>query len=164
MTFLEDKHMFNYCANASQEDAAGTQPRMVYMHKCMELECWPTTAVVSQLHLAYINFSFIKLDTKCKYLARTPDATYLQRDSRLCFGVPPMFNHEPACVLHLISAYSSVPTSLTTPIFTEVLQNPCAGNRSSFNYTPHQTSYCSNFWRLHNSGAMSRTLPQQGNV
>ena len=49
-----------------QEDCAGTQPRVVYMHKCMELEYWPATAIVSQLHLAEINLSHVVMDTKSK--------------------------------------------------------------------------------------------------
>ena len=32
----------------------------------MELECWPATAIVSQLHLARVNLSHVTMDTKSK--------------------------------------------------------------------------------------------------
>ena len=38
------------------------------MHKCVELECWPATAVVSQLHLAEINLSHVTMDAKSEPL------------------------------------------------------------------------------------------------
>ncbi len=38
------------------------------MHKCVELECWPATAVVSQLHLTHINLSYVIMDDKSKQL------------------------------------------------------------------------------------------------
>ena len=39
-------------------------------------------------------------------------------------------------------------------------------NRYSFSYRPHQTLYCNNLRHLHNPGigAMSQTLPHQGNL
>ena len=49
-----------------QEDAVGAQPRVVFMHKCMQLECWPATAIVAQLHLAHINLSYVIMDTKSR--------------------------------------------------------------------------------------------------
>lgn len=49
-----------------QEDAVGTQPRVVFMHKCMQLECWPATAIVSQLHQAHISLPYVIMDTKSK--------------------------------------------------------------------------------------------------
>lgn len=49
-----------------QEDAVGTQPRVVFMHKCMQLESWPATAIVSQLHLAHINLSYVIMDSKSR--------------------------------------------------------------------------------------------------
>ena len=51
-----------------QEDDPNAQPRIVYMHKCVELECWPATAVVSQLHLTHINLSYVIMDDKSKQL------------------------------------------------------------------------------------------------
>lgn len=51
---------------AMQEDAVGTQPRVVFMHKCLQLECWPATAIVAQLHLAHINLSYVSMDEKSK--------------------------------------------------------------------------------------------------
>ena len=52
-----------------QEDDPNAQPRIVYMHKCVELECWPATAVVSQLHLTHINLSYVIMDDKSKQLS-----------------------------------------------------------------------------------------------
>ncbi len=52
-----------------QEDDPNAQPRIVYMHKCVELECWPATAVVSQLHLTHINLSYVIMDDKSKHLS-----------------------------------------------------------------------------------------------
>ena len=52
----------------TQEDDPNAQPRIVYMHKCVELECWPATAVVSQLHLTHINLSYVIMDDKSKQL------------------------------------------------------------------------------------------------
>ena len=52
----------------TQEDDPNAQPRIVYMHKCVELECWPATAVVSQLHLTHINLSYVIMDEKSKQL------------------------------------------------------------------------------------------------
>lgn len=47
-----------------QELGINTQPRVVYMHKCEELKCWPATAVVSQLHLAHVDLSHVVMDVK----------------------------------------------------------------------------------------------------
>ena len=49
-----------------QEDAVGTQPRVVFMHKCMQLECWPATAIVSQLHQPHISLPYVIMDSKSK--------------------------------------------------------------------------------------------------
>ena len=51
-----------------QEDDPNAQPRIVYMHKCVELQCWPATAVVSQLHLAHVNLSHVVMDAKGRRL------------------------------------------------------------------------------------------------
>ncbi|DBB11592.1 TPA: hypothetical protein ACH3X3_006983 [Trebouxia sp. C0006] len=68
-----------------REDDPNAQPRIVYMHKCVELECWPATAVVSQLHLTHINLSYVIMDDKsCEALART--FPVMQHLKQLCLS------------------------------------------------------------------------------
>ncbi len=70
-----------------QEDDPNAQPRIVYMHKCVELECWPATAVVSQLHLTHINLSYVIMDDKSKQLLCKTALTCPFGDSPLHYSV-----------------------------------------------------------------------------
>ncbi|DBA68532.1 TPA: hypothetical protein ACH3X2_013596 [Trebouxia sp. C0005] len=68
-----------------REGDPNAQPRIVYMHKCVELECWPATAVVSQLHLTHINLSYVIMDDKsCEALSRT--FPVMQHLKQLCLS------------------------------------------------------------------------------
>ena len=57
------------------------------MHKCVELECWPATAVVSQLHLTHINLSYVIMDDKSKQLLCSTVLACPCRESQLHYSM-----------------------------------------------------------------------------